>query len=397
MTFTSGDYDVIVVGGRCAGAATALLLAQGGAKTLVVERQAYGSDALSTHALMRTAVTQLARWGLLDAIFASGAPVISSTTFHYEDETVRVAIRPEPGLPGLVAPRRMVLDRVLVDAARRAGAEIVHETSVVDLLRGHGGRVCGVVARSAAQTRSLRADVVIGADGVGSLVARTVDAPLLHQGSASASVVFGYAPMPAEDGYHWHFGQGLGAGSIPTNDGESCIFVAARQAYYDSVLRFDRANCHRDVLQRLAPGLADHVAARGIGPLKAFRGRPGFIRQAVGPGWILVGDAGFFRDPATSHGISDALRDAESAAQAVLGGSQMDMDSYQEARNAFAYPVIDVTDAICGFDWTPETLKEHHKRLSRIIKAEVGDLSRREAAAADVPTHRVRTGSFVAA
>ena len=117
---------------------------------------------------MRPAVMQLARWGLLDKILASGAPVISSTTFHYDDETVRVAIRAEPDMPGLVAPRRTVLDRVLVDAARRAGAEVVHDTSVVDLLRGHRGGVCGVVARNGGQTRSLRAKLVIGADGVGS-------------------------------------------------------------------------------------------------------------------------------------------------------------------------------------------------------------------------------------
>ena len=319
MTIPSSDYDVIVVGGRCAGAATAMLLARAGVKTLVLERQAYGSDALSTHALMRPAVMQLARWGLLDAILASGAPVVTSTTFHYEDETVPVAIRPEPGMPGLVAPRRTVLDRLLVDAARGSGADVVHDTPVVDLLRGHRDRVCGVVARSGNETRNLRAGLVIGADGIGSMVARTVQARLLHEGSVSASVIFGYAPVPAADGYHWHFGAGLSAGSIPTNGGEACIFVAARQAYYDSVLRFDRANCHNDVLRRLAPELADHVDARGIGPLKAYRGRPGFIRQAAGPGWMLVGDAGFFRDPITSHGISDALRDAELASQAVLG------------------------------------------------------------------------------
>ncbi len=397
MTYTSNDHDVIIVGGRCAGAATAMLLAQAGVKTLVLERQAYGSDALSTHALMRPAVMQLARWGLLDTILASGAPIITSTTFHYEDETVPVAIKPEPGLPGLVAPRRAVLDRVLVDAARRAGAEVVHDTSVVDLLMGHHGRVCGVVVRNGHETRSLRAKLVIGADGVGSMVARNVQAPLLHEGSVSASVIYGYAPKFAGEGYHWHFGPGLSAGSIPTNGGECCIFAGAPQSYYDSVLRFDRANCHHDVLRRLAPELADHIAACGIGPLKAFRGRPGFIRQAVGPGWMLVGDAGFFRDPATSHGISDALRDAETAADAVLGGSQREMDAYQEARDAFAYPVLEATDAICSFDWTPETLKGHHKRLSRVIKDEVADLARRAAGTAGVPMHATPEDSFAAA
>ena len=394
MTFQSSNYDVIVVGGRCAGAATAMLLARAGVKTLVIERQAYGSDALSTHALMRPAVMQLSRWGLLGNILASGVPVITSTTFHYDDETIPVAIRAEPGVPGLVAPRRTVLDRVLIDAARRAGADVVHDTSVVDLLRGSHGEVCGVVARDGKGTRNLRAPLVIGADGVGSMVARSVLAPVLHEGRVSASVIFGYSPMPAAVGYHWYFGQGLGAGSIPTNGGESCIFVAARQSYYDDVLRFDRANCHHDILRRLAPELADHVDARGTGPLKAYRGRPGFIRKPAGPGWMLVGDAGFFRDPATSHGISDALRDAELAARAVLAGSQGAMDAYQAARDTFAYPVLETTDAVCGFDWTPGELKRHHKRLSEVIKAEIAFLAD---LGSDAPRTSMRSAGVVAA
>lgn len=397
MTFRYNDYDVIVVGGRCAGAATAMLLAQAGAKTLVVERQAYGSDALSTHALMRPAVMQLARWGLFDEVLASGAPLITSTTFHYEDETVPVDIRPEPGVPGLVAPRRTVLDRVLVDAARRAGAEVVHDTSVIDLLKGRHQRVCGVVVRHGESTRSLRAGLVVGADGIGSTVARTVLAPVLHEGTVSTSAIFGYAPAPSTDGYHWYFGPGLSAGTIPTNGGEACIFVAAPQAYYDDVLRFDRANCHHHVLARLAPELADHVETAGIGPMKAFRGRRGFVRQPVGPGWLLVGDAGFFRDPLTSHGISDALRDAEAAAEAVLGGSQDDMGVYHEMRDAFAYPVLEATDAICRFDWTPAELRRRHKVLSEAIKAESAELSRRTTATAAVPPGPARAAGFAAA
>ncbi len=128
------SYDVIIVGARCAGAAAALLLARAGMRVLAVDRQSYGSDTLSTHALMRPAVMQLARWGLLNPLIRSGAPVITSTTFHYGGHEVVIPIRQEPGIPGLIAPRRTVLDRLLVDAARDAGATVVHDA--------HGSRPC---------------------------------------------------------------------------------------------------------------------------------------------------------------------------------------------------------------------------------------------------------------
>ncbi|MGN6551431.1 MAG: NAD(P)/FAD-dependent oxidoreductase [Pararhizobium sp.] len=371
-------YDVIVVGGRCAGAATAMLLARAGARTLVIDRQAYGSDTLSTHALMKPAVLQLARWGLLDAVIAAGAPVIGKATFHYGEETVPVAIRPEAALPGLVAPRRAVLDRILIDAARKAGADVVHDTSVVDLDFDRHGRVSGVLARHAGRTERLRAGFVVGADGIGSIVARSAPAAVRNQGKSAAATIYGYAALNELDGHHWYFTPGLSAGAIPTNDGEACIFVAAPQSHYDAVLRFDRANCHQSILEALAPDLAHQVACGGIGALRTFRGRAGFIRQAVGPGWMLVGDAGFFRDPITSHGISDAFRDAEAAAIAVLGGSQWDMQGYQDGRDAFAYPLFEATEAIAAFDWTLDEAKEHHKRLSAIMKAEVAELCRRQ-------------------
>src|SRR6185369_14252900 len=101
-------YDVIIVGARCAGAATAMLLARAGLRVLAVDRQAYGSDTLSTHALMRPAVMQLARWDLLDPLIRSGSPVIKSSTFHYGEQQVTIAIRPDPAIPGLIAPRRTI-------------------------------------------------------------------------------------------------------------------------------------------------------------------------------------------------------------------------------------------------------------------------------------------------
>src|SRR5215471_6118563 len=117
-------YDVIVVGGRVAGAATAMLLARAGLRVLVIEAARAGTDTLSTHALMRGGVTQLHRWGLLDAVIASGTPAIRATQFTYGDHTETVEIRASEGISALRAPRRTLLDTLLLDAARAAGADI---------------------------------------------------------------------------------------------------------------------------------------------------------------------------------------------------------------------------------------------------------------------------------
>src|SRR5262249_61452456 len=126
------------------GEGRARVLAGGGLRVLAVDRGAYGTDTLSTHALMRAGVLQLARWGLLDRIEAAGTPRIRRTVFHYlGDGVVDVPIKPRDGVPALFAPRRTVLDRVLVDAAISSGAEVRHRVRVADLLREPGGRVEG--------------------------------------------------------------------------------------------------------------------------------------------------------------------------------------------------------------------------------------------------------------
>src|SRR5512143_3573983 len=140
-------YDAVVVGARAAGAATAMLLARQGLRVLAVDRGAYGTDTLSTHALMRAGVLQLARWNLLERIEAAGTPPVHRTVFHYQDEVVEIPIKPKHGVPALFAPRRTVLDRVLVDAAVEAGATVRHRVRAAELVHGSGGRVEGVVLR----------------------------------------------------------------------------------------------------------------------------------------------------------------------------------------------------------------------------------------------------------
>ncbi len=370
-------YDAIIVGARCAGAATAMLLARASLKVLAIERKPYGSDTLSTHALMRPAVLQLWRWGLLDPLLRAGTPLIETTTFHYGDEEITIPLAAGSELPGLIAPRRTVLDRILVDAARKAGAEVLHEMAVGDLFADTHGRVRGIEIRAAGRASvRVSADIVVGADGIGSLVAKCVDAQPLRHGAVSAAHVYGYAPVEPGAGYHWYFRDGIAGSFIPTNDGLACIVASVPTGLFDQRFRLGHARARMDVLEALSPALAAQASlAPKDARLQAFRGLPGYIRQAYGPGWALVGDAGFFRDPITSHGISDALRDAESLARAILDGSGAAFAVWQQLRDLIANQILDTTDAVAGFDWTLDDIGERHRRFSAVLKAEVQALA----------------------
>ncbi|MEW5727622.1 MAG: NAD(P)/FAD-dependent oxidoreductase [Pseudomonadota bacterium] len=365
-------YDAVIVGARCAGAATAMLMARRGMKVLAIDRGGYGSDALSTHAMMRGAAIQLARWGLLERVADSGAPPVPVTSFHYGDEIVEVAIKPAHGVDALYAPRRTILDALLVDAAREAGVEIRHGHALVDLVRRPDGRVEGVVAYDPAGHRvRVSADLVVGADGLGSTVARLVEAPILRQGRHATSVAFGYWSGLRQDGYHWHSVPGASAGLIPTNDGLTCVFLAVPPSVFARALRPDPAGLFPTLLGRVAPSLRDQTGnARQVGGLRLFAGHKGLFRQAHGPGWALVGDAGYFKDPLTAHGITDAFRDAELLAEAAADGSDAAFAAYARIRDELSLDLFEVTDEIAAFQWDLAQLKDLHQELNRHMKRE---------------------------
>jgi flavin-dependent dehydrogenase len=379
MNPARSHYDAIIVGARCAGASTALLLARAGLSVLALDRKPYGSDTQSTHALMRPAALQLSRWGLLEPLIAAGTPLIEATTFHYGDEEITIPLRTGPDIPGLIAPRRTVLDRMLVDAARSAGAEFIHDAAVADLIADAQGRVRGVEIRgTGGAPLRVKADIVVGADGIGSLVAKCCGAQVLQRGTVSAAHVYGYAPVEPGASYHWYFREGISGALIPTNDGLACIVASVPTGLFDERFRGNHEQARMDVLAALSPALAEQGSrAPKDSRLQAFRGVPGYLRQAHGPGWALVGDAGFFRDPITSHGISDALRDAESLAHAILGGSEAAFAAYQRERDLIAGPILDATDAIASFDWTLLDIEDRHRQFSTVMKAEIVQLSHR--------------------
>jgi menaquinone-9 beta-reductase len=369
-------YDAVVVGARCAGAATALLLAKSGARVLMIDRQAYGSDTLSTHALMRGAVMQLSRWGLIPGIDSNGTPPIRSTTFHYFGDPVSVAIKPEQGVDCLIAPRRTVLDRLLVDAARAAGVEVHHGTALSELQLGPRGQAIGAsLLGSSGAIKSVRAGIIIGADGRQSTVARLVGAATTFEGVNASGIAFGYFENLPHAGFHWYFADHVAAGVIPTNAGH-CVFAAVPAAEFGSAFRGDVMGGFLRILEKNSSELRAEMELGTLnGRLRAFGGVPGHLRQCHGPGWALVGDAGYFKDPLTAHGITDALRDAELLARAIATGTMSALATYQQERDELSLPFLRLTDAIASLDWGLEEIKQLHARLSDLMKAEVRHLA----------------------
>jgi len=371
------DFDVVVVGGRVAGASTAMLLARSGVRVALVDRGRYGSDTLSTHGLMRAGVLQLHRWGLLDEVVAEGAPAIRRTKFHYaHGETTVVDIRPSPGVPALYAPRRYLLDRLLVDAAARAGAVVLHEHDVTSLVY-EGDRVAGVRAQDAqGRAVELRAAMTVGADGVRSSVASDTGARARRRGRAAGAVLYRYVEGLDSEGYEWAYGDGAAAGLIPTNDGLTCVFVGTSPDRMRELRRIGTENAFRCLLGLSFAELPGRVAAaRPVGRLHGWAGVPGYLRRCWGPGWALVGDAGYFKDPITSHGITDALRDAELLSDALLeslGGGAPERESlrgYQATRDRLSGRLFAATEAVAAFDWDSDSAQ----RLVREVSAAMGD------------------------
>lgn len=374
-------YDVVIAGARCAGASTAMLLARRGLKVLVVDPLPRGRDTLSTHALMRGAVLQLHRWGLLGAVRAAGTPAIRSTTFDYADEAVTIPIKAADGVDALYAPRRTVLDPILAEAAEEAGAHVVHGLKLVDLGRDAAGRVrSAVVAGADRVPRTVQADLVVGADGVRSRVARLVDAPFVDIAHHAAANIFGYWQGLDGSEFRWTFRPRTAIGTIPTNDEATCVFVSVGPAALESALATDGGieALFEETVERVDPALLEGLrGARRLGSLRAFAGLPGFLRDAAGAGWALVGDAGYFKDPLTAHGITDALRDAELLARAVAEsrtlaeGDDAALRRYTAERNRIARGLLEVTDRIASLAWDVDEVKALHRRLSDEMKRDL--------------------------
>ncbi|GAB6986753.1 NAD(P)/FAD-dependent oxidoreductase [Nocardioides pyridinolyticus] len=372
MRTREDEYDVVVVGARCAGAATARILAERGLRVALLDRGTPTSDTLSTHAIARGGVVQLDRWGLLDHVVASGAPPIREVSFRAPGLERVLPVKDRSGVDHLVAPRRHVLDAILADAAVAAGAELRTGTTVTDLLPDDAGRVAGVRAGG----RTLRARHVVGADGLRSPVARLVGAPVRRGFSADVSTYYAYVVHPSWRGHELDVAEDAFSGAFPTHGGAACVWTIRPTHLLDPVRTAGSARpaAFVDVLDRVAPALAERArTGELVAPVRGAVSLPNHVRAAYGPGWALVGDAGYHRDPITGHGITDAFRDAELLADAIVAD---DLPAYERERDRALDETFQLTEALARFP-EPARFVELQVELAEALDREAADLASR--------------------
>ena len=356
------SYDAIVVGARCAGAPTAMLLARRGYRVLAVDRARFPSDTVSTHLVHPPGVAALRRWGLLDRVITTGCPAIHTYAFDFGPFTLA-------GSPGVdradvaYAPRRTVLDKILVDAASAAGVD-VREGFIVEGVVFDGDRVAGIRGnRPGGAAVTERARVVIGADGLRSLVAQAVDAPRYREKAPLLAAYYSYwSGLPMEGRFEVYSRPHRAFAAWPTNDGLTLVIGGWPYSEFEA----KKADIERHFLEviDLAPDFADRL--RGARREERFAGMavPGYFRKPFGQGWALVGDAGYNKDFITAQGIQDAFRDAERCARALdeawsgRRAFEEAMADYQAARDEHVLPMYELTAEIASLEPPPPELQQ---------------------------------------
>lgn len=333
-------YDAIVIGARCAGASTAMLLARKGFKVLLVDRATFPKDIPHGHFIHRHGPQRLARWGLLDRVAATNCPAITSMTTDFGDFALTSHDLAVDGVAMGYGPRRSLLDQVLIEAAVEAGVELRQGFSVEEFT-SDGDRITGLRGRDQASGHliSEQAILTIGADGRNSRLAQQVKAPVYEATPPVTCWYFSYWSGVPATALVLYVRQKRVIFAFPTNDGLFAVFVAWPADEFATV-RADVETHFMAVIQTI-PDLAAWLdGARREERFYGATDVPNFFRKPYGPGWALVGDAGCHKDPYLALGICDAFRDADllvEAVEAELAGRQ-DLETalagYEQKRNA---------------------------------------------------------------
>ena len=313
-------YDAIIIGARCAGAPTAMLLARAGYRVLLCDKATFPSDTISTHIIWPHGAEILDRWGLLDRLAATGCPPVATRLlFDVGPFALTGGVRDTNGGRGGFCPRRTVLDKLLVDAAVEAGAEL-RDAFAVETLVWDDDRVAGIKGHGRnGGTVEERARVVIGADGVHSLVSKAVEPREYHVKAPLTTNYYSYFSGFDATDLEEYVRDFQAVGCFPTHGGLTLIAVLWPSRRFQEVRR-DIDGHVRQVLES-TPTVADRLQrARREEKWVGTAGIPNYFRQPFGPGWALVGDAAYNKDPITAQGISDAFLDAEALASALDDG-----------------------------------------------------------------------------
>jgi flavin-dependent dehydrogenase len=379
-------YDVIVVGARCAGSPIAMLLARRRYRVLLVDRATFPSDTLSTLIIHAPGVAALRRWGLLDDLVATGCPPVEQYVFDFGPMVISGTPHRCQGASTGYAPRRTVLDKLLLDAAARAGAEVREGFGVEEIVI-EDGVVVGVGGAGADGRHVVeRARVVVGADGWNSQVARAVGADRYHVKPVLEHAFYTYWSELPVDGFTTYIRGDRGFAAIPTHDDLTLVLAGCpyRQA------RDFRADLQANYLATLDldPGFARKIRSATQEERIVGGGVPNFFRKPYGPGWALVGDAGYTKDPITAQGITDAFHSAERVAGALddafTGRSTYDdvLAGYQQQRDEAALPLYQFTTQLATLDPPPPDLQEllaavagKQKAMDAFVSVTAGTLS----------------------
>jgi len=388
-------YDIIVIGARAAGSPTAMLLAKKGYRVLLLDRATFPSDTLSTHQIQIRGSLPLKRWGLLEPVLATDCPPVSELLFDMEPFSMQGKYPPCGGVEAVICPRRTILDKILVDAAVKAGAEL-REDFLVEELLFEGERVTGVRGRMKSgggesyPSVTEQARLVVGADGKHSLVARQVKAQQYHSKPALTCAYYTYwEGLQLERGELYGMSQSV-AGFWLTNAGLAIIYTGYPIVEFQGIRRDIEGKFWQTM--NLIPGMVERL--RSGRQAERFYGTadlPTFYRRPYGHGWVLVGDAGLAMDPITGQGIGNAFQDAERMADAldkVFSGRESwetAMQRYTQARDWETLPMYEFTSQIASF--APPSIEQQvlfaalerkPEAASRFFGALTGSVSLRE-------------------
>ena len=347
-------YDAIVVGARCAGSPTAMLLARAGHRVLVLDRASFPSDTLSTHFIQAPGMVRLRNWGLLDAVMATGCPPITGGLLTIDGQAAEADFEVPDYIPGLAAPRRTVLDKVLADAAVDSGAEL-REGAMVDSLIVEDERVVGVRGHDSNGSFEERSRFVVGADGRHSMIAEAVGATDIEFHAPPGGGFYSYwADVDCDRAELYAHSEGFTV-AFPTNDDLVTIAMAFPDARFEKM----RKDPEAEVLEwlDLLGSIGQRVrAGRRAHPLIPVTNVVNQLRNAWGPGWALVGDAAYVKDPSPADGIADAWRGADLLApllSEVLSDVSTEEDAlerYQSRLNEASLPLYEKTLAMSDFE-----------------------------------------------
>jgi 2-polyprenyl-6-methoxyphenol hydroxylase-like FAD-dependent oxidoreductase len=316
------QFDVVVVGARCAGAPLAALLARCGLNVAVVEQATFPRDTLSTHVYETDGIEFLERLGVIERLLDTDAPFINRADVRAGDFRVAIDWPRRPGdRGGVMSVRRFLLDPILVEAAEQAGADVRMSTKVTGLVREEG-RVAGVLVSDGGRESELRARLVVGADGRNSTVAGLAGSRKYNVTPNRRAFYWSFfedADFGAEPTFVFHRWSDRGVLACPADSGLYQVLVSPDLSELAS-FRSSLEEHYMDYARSCEPAADAIAGARRVGKLFGIVRWLGFFREASGPGWVLVGDAGHFKDPTPGRGIADAFRQVDALGPAIVAG-----------------------------------------------------------------------------